>query len=50
MATISDKGVKMKVAKVGEMKDLDRCATEEFGISEDLLMENAGEAVYLVMS
>jgi NAD(P)H-hydrate epimerase len=49
MATISDKGVKMKVAKVDEMKDLDRRATEEFGISEDLLMENAGQAVYFVM-
>jgi len=39
----------MKVAKVDEMKDLDRRATEEFGISEDLLMENAGQAVYFVM-
>ena len=45
----SGKGVKMKVAKVNEMKDLDRRATEEFGISEDLLMENAGQAVYFVM-
>jgi hydroxyethylthiazole kinase-like uncharacterized protein yjeF len=49
MATISNKGVKMKVAKAGEMKELDRRATEKFGISEDLLMENAGEAVYFVM-
>ena len=40
----------MKVAKVDEMKDLDRRATEEFGISEDLLMENAGQAVYFVIS
>jgi len=39
----------MKVAKVVEMKDLDRRATEEFGISEDLLMENAGQAMYFVM-
>jgi len=39
----------MKVAKVDEMKDLDRRATEEFGISQDLLMENAGQAVYFVM-
>jgi NAD(P)H-hydrate epimerase len=39
----------MKVAKVEEMKDLDRRATEEFGITEDLLMENAGQAVYFVM-
>jgi hydroxyethylthiazole kinase-like uncharacterized protein yjeF len=42
-------GVKMKVAKVDEMRDLDRRATEEFGISQDLLMENAGQAVYFVM-
>jgi ADP-dependent NAD(P)H-hydrate dehydratase / NAD(P)H-hydrate epimerase len=49
LESISDKGVKMKVAKVDEMKDLDRRATEEFGISEDLLMENAGQAVYFVM-
>ena len=39
----------MKVAKVGEMKELDRRATEEFGISQDLLMENAGQAVYFAM-
>jgi len=39
----------MKVARVDEMKDLDRRATEEFGISEDLLMENAGQAVYFVI-
>jgi NAD(P)H-hydrate epimerase len=49
LESISDKGVKMKVAQVDEMKDLDRRATEEFGISEDLLMENAGQAVYFVM-
>lgn len=40
----------MKVTRVDEMKDLDRRATEEFGISEDLLMENAGQAVYFVIS
>jgi len=39
----------MKVATVKEMKDLDRRATAEFAISEDLLMENAGQAVYFVM-
>ena len=49
LESISGKGVKMKVAKVDEMKDLDRRATEEFGISQDLLMENAGQAVYFVM-
>jgi hydroxyethylthiazole kinase-like uncharacterized protein yjeF len=41
--------MKMKVAKVGEMKDLDRRATDEFGIPQDLLMENAGQAMYFVM-
>ena len=46
---VSGKGAKMKVARVDEMRDLDRRATEEFGISEDLLMENAGQAVYFVM-
>ena len=39
----------MKIAKVDEMKDLDRRAIEEFGISEDLLMENAGQAIYFVI-
>jgi NAD(P)H-hydrate epimerase len=39
----------MKVSRGDEMKDLDRRATEEFGISEDLLMENAGQAVYFVI-
>ena len=48
--SVSGKGVKMKVARVVEMKDLDRRAREEFGISEDLLMENAGQAVYFVIS
>jgi len=47
---VSGKGAKMKVARVDEMKDLDRRATEEFGISEDLLMEDAGQAVYFVIS
>ncbi len=40
----------MKVARVNEMKDLDRRASEEFGVSEDILMENAGQAVYFVIS
>ena len=39
----------MKVSTVAQMRNLDRSATEEFGISEDLLMENAGEAVHFVM-
>jgi len=39
----------MKVSTVAQMRDLDRRATEEFGISQDLLMENAGQAVYFVI-
>lgn len=35
----------MKVSKVSEMRSLDRAAIGEFGISADLLMENAGHAV-----
>jgi len=39
----------MKVSRVGEMRSLDRRATEEYGITEDILMENAGEASYFVI-
>ena len=39
----------MKVSTVAQMRNLDRSATDEFGISQDLLMENAGQAVYFVM-
>ena len=39
----------MKVSRVEEMKNLDRRATEEFGITQDLLMENAGQSVYFVI-
>ena len=39
----------MKVSSVSEMRALDRTAIEEFGIAEELLMENAGQAVYFVM-
>ncbi|UCH00777.1 MAG: NAD(P)H-hydrate dehydratase [Deltaproteobacteria bacterium] len=39
----------MKVSTVGEMRDLDRRAVEEFKIPEMILMENAGEAVYFVI-
>jgi hydroxyethylthiazole kinase-like uncharacterized protein yjeF len=39
----------MKVSKVVEMRTLDRTAIEQFGISEELLMENAGEAAYFVL-
>jgi len=40
----------MKVSKVSEMRTLDRTAIEEYGIPEELLMENAGQAVYFVLS
>ncbi len=39
----------MKVSTVAQMRNLDRGATEEFGITEDLLMENAGQAVYFAV-
>jgi NAD(P)H-hydrate epimerase len=39
----------MKVSTVSEMRALDRTAIEEFGITEELLMENAGQAVYFVI-
>ena len=39
----------MKISNVAEMRELDRCAIEKYGIKEDLLMENAGDAVYFVI-
>jgi NAD(P)H-hydrate epimerase len=39
----------MKVSTVSEMRALDRTAIEEFGITEELLMENAGQAVCFVL-
>ena len=40
----------MKVSWVSEMRELDKTASEEFGIKEDLLMENAGLATCSVIS
>jgi hydroxyethylthiazole kinase-like uncharacterized protein yjeF len=39
----------MKVSSVSEMRAMDRTAIEEFGIVEELLMENAGQAVYFTI-
>ncbi len=39
----------MKVSRVAEMRDLDSRATSEFGISQEALMEKAGEATHLVI-
>jgi hydroxyethylthiazole kinase-like uncharacterized protein yjeF len=39
----------MKVSRVSEMRSLDRAAIGEFGIPADLLMENAGHAVYFAI-
>lgn len=39
----------MKISSVSEMRGLDKTAIEVFGIKEELLMENAGEATYFVI-
>lgn len=39
----------MKITRVSEMRELDRRASEEFGIVEELLMENAGDAAYFAI-
>ncbi|MGC9522000.1 MAG: NAD(P)H-hydrate epimerase [Anaerolineae bacterium] len=39
----------MKVSTISEMRALDRKAIEQYGITAELLMENAGQAVYYVI-
>jgi NAD(P)H-hydrate epimerase len=39
----------MKVSRVSEMRAMDRSAIDQFGISAELLMENAGHAVYYAL-
>jgi NAD(P)H-hydrate epimerase len=39
----------VKLSTVSEMRAMDRTAIEQFGIAEELLMENAGHAVYFVL-
>ena len=39
----------MKISSVTEMRNLDRTAMDEYGIADELLMENAGLAVFQII-
>ncbi len=39
----------MKISTVNEMREMDRSAIEKYGIKDELLMENAGEAASFVI-
>jgi ADP-dependent NAD(P)H-hydrate dehydratase / NAD(P)H-hydrate epimerase len=41
---------RVKVSTVDEIRSLDKQATENFGIPEDILMENAGLSMYFVIT
>ncbi|MEA1981232.1 MAG: NAD(P)H-hydrate dehydratase [candidate division Zixibacteria bacterium] len=39
----------MKISQVNEMRNLDRQAIDEYGITQEILMENAGQAAYFTI-
>ena len=39
----------MKISRVNEMRKLDRQTIEEYGIVQEILMENAGQAAYFTI-
>ena len=39
----------MKVSYVNEMRNLDRQAIDEYGITQEILMGNAGQAAYFTI-
>ncbi len=39
----------MKISLLNEIRDMDRRAIEEYGIAQEILMENAGQAAYFTI-